>query len=153
MSLAAFQTALADLTASPALVRSVRAGTLLLETRYALTGREAARLAAIAGSRGMEANCMLYRANRLAPVALNCPETCTALGDDLGPLISAFWADQPTTDVNFLVETDRFCRYLWAHATMTAAVQETLRREHGLVVARLAETQRLAGRSAFAAVA
>src|SRR6266851_4429461 len=107
-----FQTALAELTASPALCRKVRAAPETLRERYNLTEKEWRRLAGIVRSKGMEANCMLYRANRLAPVALNLPETCTALGEDLNSLISAYWESEPTTDVHFLVEADRFCRFL-----------------------------------------
>jgi hypothetical protein len=149
MSLAEFQRALADLTASPAMVRSIRTDPSPPLARYTLTPRESARLAAIANSRGMAANCMLYRANRLAPIALNCPETCTALGDRLEPLLCDFWAAEPTTDVNFLVETDRFCRFLWARADLPESLAATLRPEHAVVVARLDATRRMAGTSAF----
>src|SRR5438552_9556224 len=107
-----FQIALAELTASPALCRQVRGTPEVLRERYTLTEKECRRLEAIAGSKGMEANCMLYRANRLAPVAGRLPATCSALGEDLNPLISAYWDSEPTTDVHFLVEADRFCRFL-----------------------------------------
>jgi len=86
MSLAAFQSALAALTASPDLVRAVRADPHVLHARFTLTCKEWHRLSAIAASPGMAANCILYRANRLAPVALNLPETCAALlGPDAAP--------------------------------------------------------------------
>lgn len=110
--LAEFQRALADLTASPELCRAVRRRPAVLDGRYALTARERGRLEAIVASRGMEANCMMYRANRLAPLALNIPDTCEAVRADLEALLCAYWASEPTTDVNFLVETDRFCRFL-----------------------------------------
>jgi hypothetical protein len=60
----------------------------------------------------MEANCTLYRANRLIPVALNCPRTCDRLGDDLERLICLYWESEPSTNVHFLFEVDRFCRFL-----------------------------------------
>lgn len=151
MSLAAFQRALADLTASPALVRAVRGDAAELERRYDLNAREAGRLAAIAASKGMAANCMLYRANRLAPVALNCPALCTALGDDLNRLISAYWESQPTTDVHFLVETDRFCCFLAARDDLPPAAAAILAEEHNMVRARLAASAIRRGQSAFAA--
>jgi hypothetical protein len=145
--LAEFQKALADLTASPALVRQVRADPALLQRRYALTDRESTRLAGIAASKGMEANCMLYRANRLAPVALNLPQTCDALREQLNTLISAYWASEPTTDVHFLIEAERFARYLQQHGDLDAAALEVLAREHAVVSARLAASRAMAGAS------
>ncbi len=141
MSLVAFQTALARMTADPAYTAAVRADPVRLAVED-LDAREQRRLAAIARSRGMEANCMLYRANRLAPLALNCPDTLDALGAALEPLLSLFWASEPEAHVNFLIETDRFCRWLAARPDPPAA----LAREHAKVAARLAETRRLADR-------
>lgn len=140
-----FQMALADLTASPALCRQVRATPEILRERYDLTDKEWRRLAGIASSKGMEANCMLYRANRLAPVALNLPETCTALGDDLNRLISAYWESEPTTNVHFLVEADRFCRFLRDQPGVSPAALAHLEREHGVVAAKLAVSESMAG--------
>jgi hypothetical protein len=144
-----FQRALADLTASPALCRQVRSDPHVLRTHYDLTDREYRRLAGIVGSRGMEANCVLYRANRLAPVALNLPNTCSALGDDLSRLISAYWDSEPITDVHFLVEADRFCRFLRARPDLPAAVRDVLEPEAAVVAGKLAASQSLAGRSAL----
>lgn len=144
MSLAAFQTWLARLTASPDLVRAVREDPALLADPT-LSAPERARLLRIAGSDGMRANCMIYRANRLAPLALNCPDTLADLGDALESLLAAFWESEPETHVNFLVETDRFCTWLAARPE----APEPLAREHAIVAARLAETRRLAGRSAW----
>jgi hypothetical protein len=150
MSLAQFQAALADLTASPDLVRLVRAEPGVLAGRYDLTPRETRRLSGIAASAGMEANCMLYRANRLAPVALNMPETCTALGDDLNPLISAYWAAEPTTDVHFLIEADRFACFLAARLEgLSVEARSALAREHAAVCAKVAASRLRAGRDAF----
>lgn len=152
MSLAQFQTALADLTASPDLVRQVRSAPDDLAALYDLTDRERRRLSQVAASPGMEANCMLYRANRLAPVALNLPETCSALGDELAPLISAYWQGEPTTDVHFLIEADRFCRYLLARAAiLPPTAQVHLSREHAVVAGKLAASRRHAGRPVWTA--
>lgn len=144
--LAQFQLALAELTASPALCREVRADPAVLDARYDLTPRERRRLAVIVASRGMEANCMLYRANRLAPVALNLPDLCDALRDDLNRLISEYWEAEPTTDVHFLVEADRFCRFLADAPGVPEAALPVLAREHALVAARLAAS-RVMGRA------
>ena len=140
--LADFQAALADLTASPDLCRDARRDPAILHDRYDLTPREGRRLAAIVASHGMQANCMLYRANRLAPVALNLPDTCAALGDELTRLISGYWESEPTTDVNFLVETARFCDYLQARPDLPAAARAPLAREHAVVEAKLEASRR-----------
>ena len=151
MTLAQFQRALTDLTASPALCRAVRRDPALLEQLYTLSTLEQDRLAEIAASSGMEANCMIYRANRLAPVALNCPDLCAALGDDLNRFISAFWNAEPTTNVHFLVEAERFCRFLAERDDLGAAARDALAREHARVRERLAAAAALADRDAFAA--
>ena len=139
-----FQKALADLTASPALCREVRRRPETLRDRYALTDKEWRRLVGIAASKGMEANCMLYRANRLAPVALNLPETCEAIRDDLNRLISAYWESVPTTDVHFLVEADRFCRFLHDQTGLSYDARAVLAREHAVVAAKLAASRNMA---------
>ena len=139
-----FQRALADLTASPSLCREVRGEPGTLRDRYKLTDKEWRRLAGIAASKGMEANCMLYRANRLAPVALNLPETCEAIRDDLNRLISAYWESEPTTDVHFLVEADRFCRFLQSQSGLPRNARAALAREHAVVAAKLAASRNMA---------
>lgn len=139
MTLAAFQTVLADLAASPDLVRAVRADAAALN-RYELTAKERARLVAIAASHGMHANCILYRANRLAPLALNLPETCAALGDQLPALTAAYWAAEPRTDVHFLLEADRFARYL-AGLNLPEPARTALAPEAALVAGRLAASR------------
>jgi hypothetical protein len=139
-----FQIALADLTASPALCRHAREMPETLRERYDLTEKEWRRLVGIAASKGMEANCILYRANRLAPVALNLPETCTALGDDLNRLISAYWESEPTTNVHFLIEADRFCRFLRDKSCIVPAALEELEREHRVIAVKLAASRNMA---------
>jgi hypothetical protein len=139
-----FQLALADFTASPSLCRQVRAEPMALRDRYDLTDKEWRRLVAIVRSKGMEANCILYRANRLAPVALNLPSTCTALGNDLNRLISAYWESEPITDVHFLVEADRFCRFLLTQPDLPSAATAELEREHAIVAAKLAISRTMA---------
>lgn len=139
-----FQCALADLTASPELCREVRKDPESLNVSYDLTPKEWRRLVGIVNSEGMRANCMLYRANRLAPVALNLPKTCSALGDDLNGIISAYWDSEPVTDVHFLVETDRFCRFLRAWPGLSTTARDELDRESAVVAAKL-EISRSAG--------
>jgi len=138
MTLVQFQTALTDLTASPALCRVVRRAPATLRDHYDLTDKEWRQLVAVVSSDGMEANCMLYRANRLAPLALNLPRTTEALGDDLKALVSAYWESTPRTDVNFLVETDLFCRFVRRQPGVSDEALAALADEHRTVMARLA---------------
>jgi hypothetical protein len=84
---------------------------------------------------------MLYRANRLAPVALNLPKTCKALGPDLDRLISSYWDSEPVTDVHFLVEADRFCRFLAAQPDLPSDVASALEREGAVIQAKLLLTR------------
>jgi hypothetical protein len=139
-----FQRALADLTASPALCRKVRGTPETLHDLYDLNEKEWRRLIEIVASKGMEANCMLYRANRLAPVALNLPRTCEVIRDDLNRLISAYWESEPTTDVHFLIEADRFCRFLKAQSGLSRRARAVLAREHAVVAAKLAASRNMA---------
>lgn len=107
-----FQQALADLVASPDLCRQVRQKPNRLYERYRLSVREYERLVKMVNHRAMACNCMLYRANRLAPIALNLHEFCTMLGPRLGPLLSEYSLLYPNTNVHFYLECDRFCRFI-----------------------------------------
>ena len=51
--------------------------------RYSLSAMEHRRLVEMVNSPGMSQDCALYRANRFAPIALNLPEVCRALGAEL----------------------------------------------------------------------
>jgi hypothetical protein len=142
--LADFQQALADLTASPELCIRARFDPPLLREKYQLTEREWARLVAIVQHKGMECACIVYRANRLAPLALNIPRTCKALGADLRTVVSEFWTAFPETNVHFFVETDRFCRFLKAKLaegqTFVTDVSSILAEESAIVAAALQES-------------
>jgi hypothetical protein len=107
-----FQQALADLVASPDFCREVRAEPELLRRRYELTPREYQRLVGMVNQRGMALNCMLYRANRLAPLAMNLHGFCRALGPRLGPLLTEYTGRYPNTTVHFYLECDRFCQFV-----------------------------------------
>ena len=109
-----FQQALADLVASPEACRQARANPAQLRVRYDLSQREFDRLVAMVNHAGMACNCMLYRANRLAPFALNLPGLCRALGPRLGPLLTEYSALYPNTNVHFYLECDRFCDFIEA---------------------------------------
>jgi hypothetical protein len=109
-----FQQALADLVASPEACRRARANPEQLRLRYDLSPREYDRLVAMINQKGMAWNCMLYRANRLAPLVLNLPELCRGLGPRLGPLLSEYSERYPNTNVHFYLECYRFCRFIEA---------------------------------------
>ena len=109
-----FQQALADLVARPELCRQVRVNPGQLRQRYDLSEREFERLVAMVNHEAMECNCMLYRANRLAPLAMNLHEFCSALGPRLGPLLSEYSLRYPNTNVHFYAECDRFCQFITA---------------------------------------
>jgi hypothetical protein len=109
--LAAFQQAFADLVASPTMCQLLRDGESVL-VPYELTDLEAHRLTKMVAQREMEANCIVYRSNRLTPIVLNFPETCRLLGTGLRPLIDQFWETHPTEQfVHFLLEAQRFHRF------------------------------------------
>jgi hypothetical protein len=110
--LAEFQQALADLVAAPELCQRVRANPSQLREQYELSQKEYERLVAMVNQRGMSCNCMLYRANRLAPLALNLGAFCRALGPRLGPLLSEYSIQYPNTNVHFYLECDRFCQFI-----------------------------------------
>ena len=112
MSLEAFQRALCDLVASPALARTLRADPEWVLGRYELTPREQRRLRTIAGQRGMATSCSLYRVNRITPVYTLLPFTCFVLGDDLGREAELFWESYAETDLQFKREIDCFADFL-----------------------------------------
>jgi len=139
--LADFQQALVDLTASPELCESVLADPAILQSRYRLTDREWHRLTEMVRHPGMRCACILYRANRLAPLALNLPELCRALGKDLRTVASEYWEAYPETNVHFFYEADRFCKFLSARIdegrTFADEVNTALVREGALIAAAL----------------
>ncbi|MEP7363809.1 MAG: hypothetical protein ABI972_11185 [Acidobacteriota bacterium] len=107
-----FQQAFADLVSSPALCREVLDKPEVLTQRYRLSEQEHGQLLGVVRHRGMECSCMLYRANRLAPLVLNLPRVCHALGENLRDVLSDYWEAYPQTNVHFIVETHRFCEFL-----------------------------------------
>jgi hypothetical protein len=142
--LAEFQQAMCDLIASPALCTAARRDPSLLRAAYDLTDREADRLTLIARHHGMTAACSLYRANRLAPLVMNLPRTCRALGVDLRPLLDKFWRLHSETNVHFFVECYRFCAFLESRLAcglqLPSAAREALAEESVILRGALAES-------------
>ena len=142
--LADFQQALVDLTASPELCLRARQDPSVLRDSYRLTEREWRRLTAIVMHPGMECACIVYRANRLAPLAMNIPLTCRELGADLRGVVSEYWAAFPEGNVHFYIETERFCRFLEAKLaegrTFAPGLPSVLARESAIITAALEES-------------
>ncbi len=149
--LADFQQAMADLTASPDLCNAARRDLSVLDGRYTLTALERRRLAGIVSHPGMACACIVYRANRLAPLALNLPRTCRALGPRLRDLATSYWAEHPEGNVHFFVEAERFCGWLATRALAVSghplppAAEAARADEHAVIRAALRESATEAG--------
>ena len=115
MSLAEFQRALGDLIASPLHSAEVAAQPQLALRAYALTVRERRRLWLMARNPRMRMNCTLYRINRIIPIHSVLPRSCRRLGDDLGGVLDAYFADEPDSTLQYLLEAHRFAHWLLAH--------------------------------------
>ena len=143
--LAEFQQALVDLTAAPARCAELRQDPAPLRSQYDLTDREFDRLVQMLRHPGMRCACVVYRANRLAPLVMNAPDTCRSLGPALRPYVDEFWDANPEANVHFYIETDRFCRFLLAKAAsdeaFPVATLAHLRRESAIVAAALEESR------------
>jgi hypothetical protein len=112
MSLKTFQRALADLIASPALCRALRADPQPVIGQYELSPREARRLIDVVWQRGMSVNCTLYRVNRITPIYTLLPRTCFLLAGDLTRQVDLFWADYERTDLQFKHEIGCFAEFI-----------------------------------------
>ena len=137
-----FQRAFSDLTASAEFVKQARVHPEILDERYDLTELELRRLTAIVNQPGMECNCILYRANRLAPVAINLPDLCRALGSELRELLSEYWLQSTQAGDNFWVEANDFCEFVRnkiASGVVSETVLEIIEREQAVVIEQLIE--------------
>lgn len=123
MSLAAFQRAMADLAASPALCGRVRREGEAALAGYALTEVERRRVASAAAQRGMTVNCMLYRSNRLSPLTSQLPATFLLLGPDLKAVAEGYWAENPSLERNAPREVRRFAGFVQRRAAEGALAE------------------------------
>jgi hypothetical protein len=112
VTLLAYQQALCDLVASPALCVAVRRDPERSLLKFDLTERERRRLAAVAGQRGMSTSCTLHRVNRITPIFEYLPLTCALLGDDLIREAELFWDEGAASDLQFGPESERFAEFL-----------------------------------------
>lgn len=122
MTLAAFQQTFAELAASPQLVLAVRRDPATALAGRDLSPREQHRLVRVAGHRGMEAQCSLYRITRLAALNSVLPLTLAALQEALRPLVDGYWEQHPIHEVQFLAEARRFLAYLEGQPDRLAAL-------------------------------
>jgi hypothetical protein len=136
VSLASFQRAVAELVASPERCRAVAARPSEQLANYDLSVRERNRLLAMAAAPGMAANCMLYRANRLAPIASQLPLTCHILGSALAGLLERYWVTRPN-DLQPRDESRRFAAFLQASHDSGALQDELLPEVLGFELAAL----------------
>jgi hypothetical protein len=111
VSLHAFQLALADLAASPALCARVADGSEAELAAYDLTAVERRRVAAVAGQPGMKVNCTLYRYNRVSTLTAVMPGAIHLLGPHARALADEFWA-AARADVNMRREAERFAVFV-----------------------------------------
>jgi hypothetical protein len=138
-----FQQAFADLAASPALVSEIAHDPSLLRGRYELSDLEWRRLASVVNQPGMKCNCMLYRANRLTPLAEYLPQTSQLAAKNHAQLLSEYWTVYTNTNINFLVESYRFCQFVQKKADDGSFTDEAflsvLQRERSQVCVQLKE--------------
>lgn len=112
MSLGAFQRAIADMAASPALCRHVLDDAPGALAGYDLTPLEVERLSSAAAQPGMRMNCMLYRNGRLSPLVSQLPGTFHLLGYKLREVAEAFWVENPKVPRGVPGEMRRFAAFL-----------------------------------------
>ena len=112
MSLVAFQRAIADMAASPAMCRRVLDEGASVLAGYDLTPVEVERLLSAADQRGMRMNCMLYRNGRLSPLVSQLPGTFHVLGYGLREVAEAFWVENPRVPRGVPGEIRRFAAFL-----------------------------------------
>jgi hypothetical protein len=112
MSLAAFQRAMADMAAAPAMCRRILDEGASVLAGYDLTPIEVRRLVSAADQRGMRMNCMLYRNGRLSPLVSQLPGTFHVLGYGLRAVAEAFWMENPKLPRGVPDEIRRFAAFL-----------------------------------------
>ncbi len=112
MALASFQRALFDLIANPGLCLQAKENPDILSEKYELSPKEFNRLHSVILQKGMSTNCTLYRINRVTPLYTLLSYTCKLLGDNLLPLLIAFWEKNGRTNLQFKDEVILFAEYL-----------------------------------------
>jgi hypothetical protein len=113
MTLARFQSALAELITVPERRRAVRALGAEALQEPELDERERRRLVALARDPRLEVAVMLHVRRRLAGVLTALPHTCRLLGDDaVSSLMDAYGESHPPRSSYFVEEGLAFARFL-----------------------------------------
>lgn len=112
MSATDFQLALSRLIAAPQLCEQTLVDEAPFFAGFDLTDREQKRLHAVLRQKGMSTCCSLYRMNRITPLYTQLSNTCTLLGEELVPLVEAFWQQLPDTTLQFKDEVLAFGQFL-----------------------------------------
>jgi hypothetical protein len=136
--LADLQQAMADLVASADRVAAARADPQAWLAGYRLSPPEQRRLAGFLAQPGLALGCMVYRANRLAPVAMHLTDLCRAVGPGLRAVMDEFWAAHPHAQANPLLECARFCDFLAVRLDLPAAADAELPQARAAIAAALA---------------
>jgi len=133
-----FQNALAELAASPAACRALRADTRWLDERYTLAAHERRRLLSLLHDGAIARAQMLYRVQRLAPLAIHFDATLGALGKAMRPLLADYWAEHARGLAHPQLEAERFARWLDRRLPAGAPARTPLEREAAKVQEALA---------------
>jgi hypothetical protein len=112
MSLVHFQHAFADVVASAATYARAFEDADEFLAKYSLSDRERGRLKDMICQQGMQTCCMLHRANRLSAINSQLSLVCFLLGDRLRDELQLFWAENPSTDLQFTTEALGFGAFL-----------------------------------------
>ncbi|HWO25016.1 MAG TPA: hypothetical protein VNO30_40025 [Kofleriaceae bacterium] len=149
MSLADFQRAFAMVVTDPATWATRLAAPDARVGHLELTEREIERLRRILGHRGMRANHLLLRANRLMPIQGALPLTCDWLRDQMSAVLDAWLAMSNEGSVQYQREAARFAAWLPGFLARDAVYShpalDALRYEQGLAkLASIATTTDLA---------
>ena len=126
MSLARFQSAVAELITVPERRRAVRAlGSVALED-LELDDRERRRLVALAGDPRLEVAVMLHVRRRLAGVLTALPHTCRLLGDEVVSFMNDYGESHPPRSSYFVEEGLAFADFLRAERKLTGLRADVL---------------------------
>lgn len=112
MSREDYQRAMGDLLRSPAQCSLLRSSASAAMEGYDLTPVERQRLQEIARHRGMEVNCMLYRASRLVGIMRRLPLTVGLLGPALRDIFDAYLEACPDAPAAFDQEARAFAHFV-----------------------------------------
>ncbi|AOW11507.1 hypothetical protein LPB72_22435 [Hydrogenophaga crassostreae] len=125
MSVAAFQSLMAQLVVDPSLCERLRVDGIAADADLDTLERQ--RLLAIAASPGLSINHTLHRGFRLGKLKALLPLTCTLMkGVRLQTAIERFWAAHPPRTFYFLPEAVEFCGFLLTQPSRSRYLREVV---------------------------